>query len=59
MAQVANHHVVEYTDNTLQVHLNNAIKDGGLIYDKSYQCLNMCHNLLQCHKPALVATCSG
>jgi hypothetical protein len=36
VAQVANHHVVELADNTFQLHLNDAIKDGGLIYDKSY-----------------------
>jgi len=50
MAQVINYDVVELADNTLQLHLNDAIKDGGLICDKSYQCFNICHNLLQCHK---------
>jgi hypothetical protein len=33
--ELADHHVVELVDNTFQLHLNDAIKDGGLIYDKS------------------------
>lgn len=51
VTQVVDHHVVELANNTLQLHLNNTIKNGGLICDKSCQCFNMCHNLLQCHNP--------
>jgi hypothetical protein len=35
MAKVVDHHVVELADNKFQLHLNDAIKHGGLICDKS------------------------
>jgi hypothetical protein len=34
-AQVVDHYVVELANNMLQLHLNNAIEDGGLICDKN------------------------
>jgi hypothetical protein len=35
VAQVVDYYVVELVNNMLQLHLNNAIKDGGLVCDKS------------------------